>query len=331
MGKRPVLSEIERGKIDAYLTCGKSVAEISKLLKRSVGVIYNYKRDPGNYSKNFNKKGNPRLTEKDKRRIIRSASQNGCSSKQICTDLRLPVTSRRVRQILSTSQSLRWSKMKAAPKLTDRHKKQRLEYCDKYMEMGQKWKNVIFSDEKKFNLDGPDGLKYYWRDLRKEPKSIFSRNFGGGSLMVWAAISFNARSEIVFLEGRQTSFDYSLTLENYLLPFAWQNYGFNFIFMQDNASIHTSNEMKNWFKEQNIALLDHPPNSPDLNPMENVWAALVRMVYANGQQYTSIAELRASIKQKWTLIDQKYIQNLILSMKDRIKETLMKKGDFTKY
>lgn len=112
MGKRPVLSEIERGKIDAYLTCGKSVAEISKLLKRSVGVIYNYKRDPGNYSKNFNKNGNPRLTEKDKRRIIRSASQNGCSSKQICTDLRLPVTSRRVRQILSTSQSLRWSKVR---------------------------------------------------------------------------------------------------------------------------------------------------------------------------------------------------------------------------
>lgn len=43
--------------------------------------------------------------------------------------------------------------------------------------------------------------------------------------------------------------------------------------------------MKNWLEEQNIALLDHPSNSPDLNTHGNVWAELVRMVYGNGQQY----------------------------------------------
>uniref|UniRef100_A0A914DN91 Uncharacterized protein n=1 Tax=Acrobeloides nanus TaxID=290746 RepID=A0A914DN91_9BILA len=48
---------------------------------------------------------------------------------------------------------------------------------------------VIWSDEKKFNLDGPDGSRYYWHDPRKE-KHVFSRrNFGGGNMMVWAAFS----------------------------------------------------------------------------------------------------------------------------------------------
>ena len=38
------------------------------------------------------------------------------------------------------------------------------------MNLDHEWNNVIFSDEKKWNLDGPDGYSNYWHDLRTEPK-----------------------------------------------------------------------------------------------------------------------------------------------------------------
>lgn len=52
----------------------------------------------------------------------------------------------------------------------------------------------MFSDEKKLICDGPDGLNYYWHDLKKEKRFNYSRNFGGGSLMIWAAFSMHGKT-----------------------------------------------------------------------------------------------------------------------------------------
>ncbi|GBM50036.1 hypothetical protein AVEN_69615-1 [Araneus ventricosus] len=83
-----------------------------------------------------------------------------------------------------------------------------------------KWMAVIFSDEKKWNLDGPDLNIKYWHDFRKEPRSFFSRQSGSGSMMVWVAFGFNGQVGLDFLDGRQNSPKYIETLENHLMPFA---------------------------------------------------------------------------------------------------------------
>ena len=59
------------------------------------------------------------------------------------------------------------------------------------MTWGEECKNVIFSDEKKFNLDGPDSFKYYWHNLRIEKSVPMSRNFGGESLMIRVTFSYS--------------------------------------------------------------------------------------------------------------------------------------------
>ena len=57
--------------------------------------------------------------------------------------------------------------MNKKPKLTEAHKKIRLELSRERVGFGDNWKNIIFSNKKRFNLDGPDGDKRYWFDKRK--------------------------------------------------------------------------------------------------------------------------------------------------------------------
>jgi hypothetical protein len=65
------------------------------------------------------------------------------------------------------------------PPLTEQHKAKRLDFAKMHMGWSDKdWEKVIFSDEKKWNLDGPDGNSYYWHDMRKSP-GIFSQRQQG--------------------------------------------------------------------------------------------------------------------------------------------------------
>jgi len=74
-----------------------------------------------------------------------------------------------------------------SPALTIVHKDLRLTWAKDHMTWNNEWHKVVWSDEKKFNLDGPDGFSYYWHDLRKEEEIFSTRAQGGGSVMIWAS------------------------------------------------------------------------------------------------------------------------------------------------
>ena len=91
-----------------------------------------------------------------------------------------------------------------------------------------------------------------WHDVRGPQKTFFIRNFGGGSVIVWAAISSRGSSELVFLEGKQNSLKYVETLDQYLFPLCDKFGDDAVIFQHDNAPLHTSRLTKTFLQKRNL-------------------------------------------------------------------------------
>ena len=102
--------------------------------------------------------------------------------------------------------------MKMAPRIRTRH---RLELVQWVKAVSESWavnsKKAVFSNEKNFNLYGPDALDYYWHDIRREKKYFEKRQQGGESLMVWGTISYYGANQLATLEGMQDSGAYRRT------------------------------------------------------------------------------------------------------------------------
>lgn len=107
--------------------------------------------------------------------------------------------------------------------------------------------------------------------------------------------------------------------------------GDDWVFQQDNAAIHTARRTKEFFQNHNVALLDHPACSPDLNPIENVWGWMARDVYRNGRQFQTVNELREAIFLSWSNIPAGLLETLASSMPKRIFQVINKNGDYTDY
>ena len=103
------------------------------------------------------------------------------------------------------------------------------------------------------------------------------------------------------------------------------------MFQHDNDPKHTAKCTTNFLLNAGIEVLDWPPQSPDLNPIEHMWEWFKRKLSDYSNPPSSIHQLWLHIEDVWNTITKEECLRLIDSMPRRIEMVLRTKGGHTKY
>src|SRR4051794_39879265 len=108
--------------------------------------------------------------------------------------------------------------------------------------------------------------------------------------------------------------------------------------MHDNALIHTAKIIKAFLEEEGIEVMTWPPYSPDLNPIENLWAMLKRKVYERYPELLQADDSDATKKrlveaaeEVWNDLEDELLATLSDTMSNGVKLVKEAKGWYTKY
>lgn len=234
-----------------------------------------------------------------------------------------------IRRIIKEA-NLIMHRRKRRPLLTARAIKKRLAFIAKYRRAD--WSSVIFCDEKHWPLQAPlnwqndviwdsADAEYIKEEVQRTP-----------SLRVWAAITCTGKTSLHFYDCNLNAIRYQQLLEEARPELDQLHPGRQWTLLQDNAPAHAAKKTQEWLARNFPAFIpkaDWPANSPDLNPIENLWSIVAEEVYATDSR--TLAELRRKLESAWARVSPALVEKLCDSMPHRFQQVKTNEGRWSGY
>jgi len=150
---------------------------------------------------------------------------------------------------------------------------------------------------------------------------------------VWGGFSAHGRTPLVRIEGRFNQHVYRNVIDSVLLPDAKNEFGDDksFVLQEDHCGPHRAITIKDYLAEKEVTRMKWPAQSPDLNPIENVWGYLKQQIRKRRTYPKNKDDLFAILSKLWDELPQEYLMDLACTMSNRVLAVEENKGRHTKY
>ena len=212
------------------------------------------------------------------------------------------------------------------PLLLDTHRDNRLKWAKANKKTD--WSKIIFTDETTISQFSKP--KKVWRERGEKIKAPTVKH--SAKVHIYGCFSEEGFGNIYCFTNNLNSELLCTIYKTTLLPSARNFFGrdnHSWLLQEDNDPKHTSEKAQRWRDENQVNRMSWPSQSPDLNPMENVWAVLKANV--SNHKPTSTKDLIRVIKKEWKVLDNIFAKNLIVSMKNHVFLILANEGDHILY
>ena len=187
--------------------------------------------------------------------------------------------------------------------------------------------NVVYSDECTIQMEAH--RRFYCRKQGEaaKPKTKSKHPL---NVHVWAGISKRGTIGICIFEGIMDRYLHIEIIDNTLKPFLQDVYSDGHRFMADNDPKHTSIGATSYLRDNGIYWWRTPAESPDLNPIENMWHELKEFIRREVKPHTK-DELIQGIQTFWSTVDVAKCNKYIGHLKKVIPKVIELRGAATGY